>query len=162
MTLPSRHRIRNSNPGGLRPSSPLLGHGASPQYWIFTSEQGRNTFVSLKREYQSTVRARDLRISKQAALATAPEPLHYVMYRIIELSLIVRSSWKCCKNDIEFENVIYVSLKITMFSYECWKPSTIVAQYYAILSLNFNNNWMTTAVGWSCHDTGSHSFIGRG
>ena len=32
MTLPSRHRIRNLNPGGLRPSSLLLGHGGSPQY----------------------------------------------------------------------------------------------------------------------------------
>ena len=42
MTLPSRHMIRNSNPGGLRPSSLPLGHGGSPHYWIFTNEQGRN------------------------------------------------------------------------------------------------------------------------
>ena len=34
----TRHRIQNSNPGGLRPSSLLLGHGSSPQYWILTSE----------------------------------------------------------------------------------------------------------------------------
>ena len=27
MTLPSRHTIRNSNPGGLMPSSPPLGPG---------------------------------------------------------------------------------------------------------------------------------------
>ena len=26
------HRIQNSNPGGVRPSSLLLGHGGSPQY----------------------------------------------------------------------------------------------------------------------------------
>ena len=32
MTLSSRHRIRNSNPGGLRPSTLPLGHGGSPQY----------------------------------------------------------------------------------------------------------------------------------
>ena len=31
MTLPSRHRIRNSNPGGLRPSMLPLGHGGSPR-----------------------------------------------------------------------------------------------------------------------------------
>ena len=30
MTLPSRHRNRNSNPGGLMPSTLLLGHGGSP------------------------------------------------------------------------------------------------------------------------------------
>ena len=29
MTLSSRHRIRNSSPGGLRPSTLLLGHGGS-------------------------------------------------------------------------------------------------------------------------------------
>ena len=32
MTLSSRHRIRNSSPGGLRPSTLPLGHGGSPQY----------------------------------------------------------------------------------------------------------------------------------
>ena len=32
MTLPSRHRIRNSYPGGLRPSTLPLGYGGSPQY----------------------------------------------------------------------------------------------------------------------------------
>ena len=42
MTLPSKHMIRNSNPGGLRPSSLRLCHGASSQYWIFTSERGNN------------------------------------------------------------------------------------------------------------------------
>ena len=29
MTLPSRHRIRNSSPGGLRPSTLPLSHGGS-------------------------------------------------------------------------------------------------------------------------------------
>ena len=30
MTLPSRHRTRNSNPGGLRPSTLPLGHRRPP------------------------------------------------------------------------------------------------------------------------------------
>ena len=34
MTLSSRHRIRNSSPGGLRPSTLPLGHGGSSQYWL--------------------------------------------------------------------------------------------------------------------------------
>ena len=42
MTLLSRHRIRNLIPSGLRPSKPPFGHGRSTQYWIFTSERGRN------------------------------------------------------------------------------------------------------------------------
>ena len=32
----------NSSPGGLRLSTLALGHGGSPQYWIITSERGRN------------------------------------------------------------------------------------------------------------------------
>ena len=32
MTLSSRHRVRNSSPGGLRPSTLPLGHVGSPQY----------------------------------------------------------------------------------------------------------------------------------
>ena len=32
MTLSSRDQIRNSSPGGLRPSTLPLGHGGSPQY----------------------------------------------------------------------------------------------------------------------------------
>ena len=47
MTLPFRHRIRNSSPGGLRPSTLPLGHGGSPHYCIFTSERGRNMFFFL-------------------------------------------------------------------------------------------------------------------
>ena len=34
MTLPSRHKIRNSNPVGLRPSTLPLGHRDTPQYSI--------------------------------------------------------------------------------------------------------------------------------
>ena len=55
---------------------PTLGHGGSPQYWIFTSERwGRNLFF-LKLECQSGVRARDLRLSKQAAVTTTPGTPH--------------------------------------------------------------------------------------
>ena len=52
MTLPSRHRIRNSSPDDLRLSTLPLGHGGPPQYLIM-SERRRNIFVSLKLEGQS-------------------------------------------------------------------------------------------------------------
>ena len=48
MTLSSRHRIRNSNPGGLRPSTLPLGHGGSPQYWLSHMDGEETFFVSLK------------------------------------------------------------------------------------------------------------------
>ena len=44
MTLSSRHRIRNSSPGGLRPSTLPFGHGGSPQYWL-SHVDGEETFV---------------------------------------------------------------------------------------------------------------------
>ena len=47
MTLSSRHRIRNSSPGGLRPSTLPLGHGGSSQYWL-SHVDGEETFVSFK------------------------------------------------------------------------------------------------------------------
>ena len=34
MTLPTRHRIRNSIPGGISPSTLLLGHRGSQQYLV--------------------------------------------------------------------------------------------------------------------------------
>ena len=47
MTLPSRHRIRNSNSGGLRPSTLPLGHWGFQQYKHFcffqTAETGKRT-----------------------------------------------------------------------------------------------------------------------
>ena len=48
MTVPSRHMIQNSSPGGLRPSTLLVGH--------------------------SRVQTRDHRLSKQEASIIAPEP----------------------------------------------------------------------------------------
>ena len=38
MTLSSRHRIRNSCPGGLRPSTLPLGHGGSPRNYQMWSK----------------------------------------------------------------------------------------------------------------------------
>ena len=75
MTLSSRHRIRSSSPGGLRPSSLPLGHGGSPQYWIITSEQGGNIFLT---GGQSGVWTPDLQLSKQAALTTASYLIFYI------------------------------------------------------------------------------------
>ena len=46
MTLSSRHRIRNSSPGGLRSSTLPLGHGCSSQYWL-SHVDGEETFLLL-------------------------------------------------------------------------------------------------------------------
>ena len=48
MTLSSRHRIRNSSPGGLRSSTLPLGHGGSPQYWLLHVDGEETFFVSFK------------------------------------------------------------------------------------------------------------------
>ena len=46
MTLPSRYRIRNANPGGLRPSTLPLGHGGSPKYSVLRVD-GEEIFLFL-------------------------------------------------------------------------------------------------------------------
>ena len=48
LTLSSRHRIRNSSPGGLRPSTLPLGHGGYPQYRLSHVDGGETFFVSFK------------------------------------------------------------------------------------------------------------------
>ena len=54
MTLSSRHRIRNSSPGGLRPSTLPLGHGGSPQYWLSHVDGEKTFFVSFKPQRSGT------------------------------------------------------------------------------------------------------------
>ena len=82
MTLLSRHGIRNSGPGGLRPSKLPLGHGDSSQYSICTSERRRN----ISFEGQSGVRTGDFRLSKQAAmpLHQGPRPTVNTRYQYIK------------------------------------------------------------------------------
>ena len=46
MTLYSRHRIRNSSPGGLRANTLPFGHGGSLQYWV-SHVDGEETFLFL-------------------------------------------------------------------------------------------------------------------
>ena len=46
MTMSSRHRIQNSGPGGLRPSTLPLDHGCSPQYGLLHVD-GEETFLFL-------------------------------------------------------------------------------------------------------------------
>ena len=72
MALPSQHTIRKSNPGGLNPSSLLLTEALHNIESLRVSRE--KTFRFLKFECQSGVRSRDFRLSKQAALTTAPEP----------------------------------------------------------------------------------------
>ena len=51
MTLSSRHRIRNSSPGGLRPSTLPLGHVGSPQYRpLHVDGGGTFLFLSNRRD----------------------------------------------------------------------------------------------------------------
>ena len=62
MILPSRHRILNSNPGGLRPSTVHLGHGGSPQYCSVMERRG-TLYISDKIEVCSVVERRSAVIS---------------------------------------------------------------------------------------------------
>ena len=74
MTLSTRHRIRNLSPGCLRPNTLPLGRGGSPKYWIIVTSERERNILFLWNLGQSGFRTRDLRLSKQAALTTAPWP----------------------------------------------------------------------------------------
>ena len=54
MSLSSRHKIRNSSPGGLRPNTLPLGHGGSPQYWLSHVDGEETFFVSFKPQRPGT------------------------------------------------------------------------------------------------------------
>ena len=69
MTLTSRH----SSPDGLRLSTLPLGHGGFPQYQIIC-EQGDKHLFLWNLNARALARTRDLRLSMQAALTTAPGP----------------------------------------------------------------------------------------
>ena len=71
MALPSRHRILNLSPDGLWPSTLSLGHGGSPQYWIFTSERRRNFCFSGTWRPECGTNPRS-QIFQLSALTTAP------------------------------------------------------------------------------------------
>ena len=103
MTLPSRHRIRNSSPGGLRPSTLPLVHGGSSQYWIFTSERGRNIlfFWNLKARV-----GLEPAISKQAALTIAPGPPLQAVFQILgRCCVIPLPRW--CNTDSAKDIMLY-------------------------------------------------------
>ena len=81
MTLPSRHRIRNSSPGGLRPSTLPLRHGGSSAphntYEWSLQVSGEETIVSLTPECESRGQIRDLpnfQAERFITTASAPRP----------------------------------------------------------------------------------------
>ena len=79
MTLPSRHRIRNSSPGGLRPSTLPLGHWRSPQNIFFTSKRG--------------VECREARVVFKPAISY-PVFFSFYVYLIYFIILILRIFYK--------------------------------------------------------------------
>ena len=70
MTLFSGHKIRNSSPGGLRSSTLPLGHGGSPEFWIFQSERRGNILSLWNLKAIVGFEHLHLRLSKQAVSTT--------------------------------------------------------------------------------------------
>ena len=80
ITLPSRHRIGNSIPGGLRPSTLPLSHGGSSAphntYEWSLRVIGRESFVTLQPECHSGGRTRDLLTFQADRFITTPSAPH--------------------------------------------------------------------------------------
>ena len=84
LTLPSRHRIQNSNHKYLRTNTSPFGHEDSPQYWNFTREWGANIFF-FEPVYQIGGRTRYLRRYEQTAF-------WMTVCVIIQTQIIIQSS----------------------------------------------------------------------
>ena len=93
MTLSSRHRIRNSIPGGLRPSMLPLGHGGSPQYFHTWMEKNHFCFFQTaqtgNRTPNTSVKGSGANHCPRApALAT----LQFVWYSLVTLTWLLHVS----------------------------------------------------------------------
>ena len=91
MTLLCGHRIRNSSPGGLRPSTLPLIHRGSPQY-CFTSGWGRNIYVSFNSPGPGT----DPRNSsvKSSGANHYPRAVNYFLINIMFIVRIEKRQYK--------------------------------------------------------------------
>ena len=124
MTLSSRHRIRNSSPGGLRPSTLPLGHGGSPQYWLSHVDREETFFVFLKTPRPGT-EPRAL-AWKAAVLTTTLGPPHRSMVEeseqresaavLYNVTTIISQPISAPENEIQSHSFISISRHLTYLS----------------------------------------------
>ena len=79
MTLSSRHRIRNSRPGGLRPSTLPLGHGGFPQYCVLHVD-GEKTFSFFFQDAETGNRTPDSSVKGSGANHYPRDPAPQLQY----------------------------------------------------------------------------------
>ena len=136
ITLPSRHRIRNLNPGGLRPSTLPLAHRGSPQYWVSQVDGERNIFVSFKTPRPGN-EPRTL-AWKAAVLTTTPGP---------PPSRYPNSSTRECCTGVEFVLKHWEELNVSLLPNDektCkqslihnWKVTSFVCLYQQYIQLHY-------------------------
>ena len=128
MTLPSRQRIRNSNPGDLRPSSLPLSHGYSPQYWIFTSEQGRNILFLWKLNASAGFKPAisDFQSRQVKPLHQGPRQAWMVIYALLIESYDTSNKWLDRAQISQLGSKLRLQLKITVFYLDAEKYSFLI------------------------------------
>ena len=139
MTLPSRYIIQNSGPGGLRSSMlPEAPHNIES---LRVSVEETFFFI----ESWMPERTRDLRLSKQAALTSAPEPSLSVGLNIQAQSSqheTLSQQWKDCG---PASHVFWVSIKInswpsrTQIAYICNTVAVMILLKLKIVGTNTQN-----------------------
>ena len=137
MTLSSRHRIWNSHPGGLRPSTLPLGHGGSPQYWL-SHVDGEETFCFFQtaetgnRTPNSGVKGSGANHYPRAPAQTIVEIIGWILLNVAFLH-IVAISWQRGGWRRDQVSSLYVILYSTQYHYS-------IVQLFSFVSHPIDSN----------------------
>ena len=133
MTLSSKHRIRNSSPGGLRPSTLPLGHGGSPQYWL-PHVDGEETFFCFFQTAETGNRTPNSGVKGSGAnhYPRAPAQLWktWYVYRLCSSQPETPSG--------EIRQITHLALICIMYVIQCWVnvgPSSTTSTQHCIIQI---------------------------
>ena len=110
MTLSSRHRIRNSSPGGLRPSTLPLGHRGSPL-----------TFTRMRKKHFLFISNRRSRRSGESVLVSGQRLRCWPTLKITRQKKVTFFKWVTFSAPAS-------KLNMTLYMHVSWRWSNIVIQ----------------------------------
>ena len=149
MTLSSIHRIRNSSPGGLRPSTLPLGHGGShntdfhtwmgKKHFCFfqTAETGNQTRNSGVKGSGANHYPRAPALSRQKEARSLPMPYSY--FKWIQGFFIVQSTTGSTIHSMPLNSLEHCICTTTMTNFQPDRDSNLVPPGYKPQSIRMSH-----------------------